>query len=125
MTSKKIGLIRKYEVTRVDGKPVDWCFVLQDTDPLAPVGLVAYAAIAWEAGYTRLHRDLIEKIQELQAMPGALSFDDECDRCGHARGCHYITFDAKVLGCSSPDEETDEGVEMCGCMGFIPRPEAA
>lgn len=142
MTSKKLGLIDKYYVERHDGKPVAWCFVLEDRDPLTPAGLVAYAAVAWEAGYRRLHADLVAKIAELQEQPGALCFEDECDRCGHPRGAHYVTFDAKLLGCSSPDVETDEGVErvpmkvstsaadlhgspMCGCLGFLPRPEAA
>lgn len=30
MSDKTVGLIEKYRVERTDGKPVGWCFVLQD-----------------------------------------------------------------------------------------------
>jgi hypothetical protein len=125
MTSTSVGLIRKYEVSRVDGKAVEWCFVLEYRDPLIGPALVAYAAMAYEAGYARLHRDLVKKIHDLAERPEALKMTDICDRCEHPRGTHFITFDAQVLGCFERDEETEEGVEMCQCYGFIPRPEAA
>jgi hypothetical protein len=124
MSGKRVGLIEKYRVERVDGKPVAWCFVLEDKDPLALAALAAYAAMAYEAGYLRLHRDLVRKVQELSDRPESLSMDDECDRCGHPRGSHYITFNGQTLGCSEVDA-SNEGAEPCGCYGFFPRPEAA
>lgn len=58
MTSKDLGLIEKYQVERTDGKPVRWCFVLEDTDPLAPAALRAYASVAEAIGYVELAYDL-------------------------------------------------------------------
>jgi len=54
MTSKDMGLIEKYRVERTDGKPVRWCFVLEDTDPLAVPALQAYAKAAEDSGYRSL-----------------------------------------------------------------------
>ena len=65
MTSKDVGLIRKYDVQRVDGRSVQWCFVLEDTDPLAAVALRAYAEAAEEAGYRELAGDLRAKILDI------------------------------------------------------------
>lgn len=42
---RNTGLIGKYRVERLDGKPVDWAFVLQDTDPYTPYALMAYAKV--------------------------------------------------------------------------------
>lgn len=66
MTSKDLGLIGKYRVERVDGKPVDWCFVLQDTDPLAIPALQAYSQEARRKGYGPLADDLDAKLIELR-----------------------------------------------------------
>lgn len=66
MGDKTIGLIGKYHVERTDGKPVEWCFVLQDTDPLAIPALIAYADAAEAAGYGPLAADLREKAAELR-----------------------------------------------------------
>ena len=65
MAQKDRGVYRKYIVERVDGKPVGWCFVLQDTDPLAVPALLAYADAALKAGYGPLHDDLIRKVGEM------------------------------------------------------------
>ncbi|QRY64830.1 hypothetical protein JVX90_00135 [Gordonia sp. PDNC005] len=62
---RTIGLTGKYRVERIDGKPVDWAFVLQDTDPFTPVALLAYAG-ACEGSYPALARDLRQKAADLQ-----------------------------------------------------------
>lgn len=59
------GLTHKYDVRRVDGKPVRWCFVLEDTDPLARVALVAYAEAARLAGYSELADGLLAKAETI------------------------------------------------------------
>lgn len=64
------GLYRKYRVERVDGKPVDWCFVLQDTDPLAVPALLAYAKAAEAAGETTLAFDLYLRAHRMDAGRG-------------------------------------------------------
>lgn len=66
MGDKTTGLTGKYLVERVDGKPVNWCFVLQDTDPLTPVALSAYEGAARAAGYGKLADDLFGKGQALR-----------------------------------------------------------
>lgn len=91
------GLFRKYYVTRVDGKPVDWCFVLQDTDPLALFGLHAYALAARRAGYTALADDLYAKITELEARHNAAA-ETVCPHCG--RGI--------CVGCPPAQKEDDD-----------------
>lgn len=67
MTPRNLGLIHKYRVERVDGKPVEWAFVLQDTDPLAIPALKAYQTAARADGYDALADDLEDKIKELEA----------------------------------------------------------
>lgn len=68
MDKQTAGLIGKYHVERVDGKPVEWAFVLQDTDPLTPIALRAYAE-ACAADYPLLARDLTTKADELSPPP--------------------------------------------------------
>ena len=65
MTRKDIGLVGKYRVQRTDGKPVRWAFVLEDTDPLAKVALLAYARVARQTGYEALAADLERKVAEM------------------------------------------------------------
>ena len=43
MADKSVGLIEKYTVDRKDGAYLDWCFVLEDTDPLAIPAMKVYA----------------------------------------------------------------------------------
>lgn len=62
MTSKDLGLISKYIVKRTDGKPISWCFVLEDKDPLAWPALLVYADMAEGAGYLQLATDLRAKV---------------------------------------------------------------
>jgi len=66
VTDKSLGLIGKYRVERVDGKPVKWSFTLEDKDPLALPALKAYSQQARAAGYTALANDLDEKIREIE-----------------------------------------------------------
>jgi hypothetical protein len=44
---------------------VRWCFVLEDTDPLARMALVAYAEEARLAGYSELADDLLAKAETI------------------------------------------------------------
>ncbi|HXG72808.1 MAG TPA: hypothetical protein VNJ04_19610 [Gemmatimonadaceae bacterium] len=63
------GLYRMYRVERTDGKPLGWCFVLQDTDPLAIPALLAYAAAARKAGNASLADDLEAKVRDMGQTP--------------------------------------------------------
>jgi hypothetical protein len=65
MSDKRLGLLSKFRVEHTDGKPVGWCFVLQDTDPLAIPALKAYATAAREAGYAILATDLEAKARKM------------------------------------------------------------
>lgn len=52
-------------VSRTDNKPISWCFILQDSDPLAVQALMVYAALADDAGYHALADDLREQTQRM------------------------------------------------------------
>lgn len=53
MGDKTAGILPKYNVSRTDGQPMGFCFVLEPgRDPLAVEALSAYAFEAEEAGYT-------------------------------------------------------------------------
>lgn len=62
---RNTGLIGKYRVERLDGKPVDWAFVLQDTDPYTPYALMAYAKVC-ERDYPTLAADLRSRAADLR-----------------------------------------------------------
>ncbi len=79
MSDTKTGIISKYHVERLDGKPVGWCFVLQDTDPLTVPALLAYAGAALEAGYQSLFEDLVDKVDHIQAMQNEFNGVDDHD----------------------------------------------
>jgi hypothetical protein len=64
---KVTGLFHKYDVQRADGRPVAWCFVLEDTDPLTIPALQSYAIVARAHGYAALADDLDAKVKELYA----------------------------------------------------------
>lgn len=51
------GLYPKYEVRKLNGKPVGPCFVLEASDPHAPAALRAYA-MSCSDEYAPLSRDL-------------------------------------------------------------------
>lgn len=61
------GLFQKYNVTRVDGKPVGWTFTLEEHDPLAIPALIAYAKAANAEGFHHLAADLWEKIAGMKS----------------------------------------------------------
>ncbi len=60
------GLIKKFNVSRVDGKNPDaMYFVLDiDNDPLARIAAQYYAHLAGRAGYIKLMRDLNDYIDK-------------------------------------------------------------
>lgn len=62
---KTIGLFQKYNVTRTDGTPVSWCFVLGDSDPLAWAPIKLYAMLARRKGYDVLASDLEMRCAEM------------------------------------------------------------
>jgi len=66
MSDKERGLYQKYTVQRLTGRPVKWAFVLEDTDPLTPFALAAYASAARERGYHALADDLKAKAREIE-----------------------------------------------------------
>lgn len=66
MDDKEKGLYKKYNVSRVDGKPMGWCFVLEEKDPRAIPALEAYAISAREVGYQKLYDDLKIVIEKMQ-----------------------------------------------------------
>ena len=90
---KSKGLFDKYEVDRNDGKPIKWCFVLEDKDPLAPKVLEMYAMYRRAHGCVALADDLDEKAAAIRESMrceacGVLSYDDtagwggeDCDLC--------------------------------------------
>ena len=51
------GIYGKYHVKRTDGKPVSRCIVLELKDPLARVGILAWADAVEAAGYEALASD--------------------------------------------------------------------
>lgn len=57
MSDHEQGLYGKFRVARVDGRPVEWAFVLENTDPFTPEALLAYAR-ACENDYPALAYDL-------------------------------------------------------------------
>lgn len=97
MTSKDIGLTHKYNVGRVDGKTVRWCFVLEDTDPLAAVALAAYADAAEKAGYRELAGDLRAKVLDIPRRRESWEYQPAVDtgllpQCDKRR-CQFWTAD--------------------------------
>lgn len=64
---KEKGLFQKYHVTRTDGKPVDWCFVLELKDEYARIALETYADQC-EAEYPDLADDLRQKVFEYEEI---------------------------------------------------------
>lgn len=64
MGTTEQGLIRKYEVIKLDNvqKPMD-CIVLEFDDPLARIGIKAWAEEAKKRGYEKLHADVERKLK--------------------------------------------------------------
>ncbi len=63
---KQRGSYRKYNVERVDGKPVKDCFVLELKDPIARKGLQAWAEALIAADYINLALDVAFLIDEYE-----------------------------------------------------------
>lgn len=53
------GLYNKYKVAKTNSNPVGQCFVLEESDPFAPIALRSYAQ-ACEEAYPLLAADLRE-----------------------------------------------------------------
>lgn len=66
------GFYQKYNVSRVDGKPVGRTFTLElDRDPFAGPALEAYADAAEASGeFPELVKDLREIIQDVPPLRG-------------------------------------------------------
>jgi hypothetical protein len=61
--NKDKGILPKYNVSRTDGKPTGFCFVLDvSRDPIAIEALSAYAMHARHAGYTKLADELAVQV---------------------------------------------------------------
>ncbi|MBY0548678.1 MAG: DUF4406 domain-containing protein [Candidatus Obscuribacterales bacterium] len=75
--SKGVGLVHKYNVERVDGKPIaDGCFVLEYKDKHAQVAIRAYAESAANDGYELLAQDLLKKVGPLHESTPTLNLND-------------------------------------------------
>lgn len=62
MTNDCDAVYHKYEVTRMDGKLVQWCFVLEPDDPWARVALMVYAKLARKGGKATLAEDIEQEL---------------------------------------------------------------
>lgn len=62
MSSKALGLYAKYNVERVDGKPVDDCFVMELRDANARAALRTYIDAVKKNGYEMLAVDIEKKL---------------------------------------------------------------
>jgi len=69
MTGKR-GVYEKYRVERVDGKPIEWCFVLEIGDLLARQTLREYVRLSAIAGKGNLASDLEALLDEYEAEAG-------------------------------------------------------
>ena len=62
MSDKTKGLYKKYEVTRVDGKPIDNCIVLEFKDPIARDAIHKWASDMYLSGHKQLFYDVQKEI---------------------------------------------------------------
>lgn len=58
------GLYPKYVVERTDGRPIEWCFVLELDDPKAGAALMAYADMCESADNLELATELRVRVRE-------------------------------------------------------------
>jgi hypothetical protein len=61
MHAEDRGLEGRYQVRRLDGKPIGECFVLAETDPYAAAALATYAEACAER-YPQLSADLKDMV---------------------------------------------------------------
>lgn len=66
MTSKELGLISKYYVDRVNGKPLGNCIVLEFKDFRARVGIKAFSETVRKDGYILLADDLDKELTKYE-----------------------------------------------------------
>jgi hypothetical protein len=47
--------------------------------------------------------------------------EDLCgrERCGHAFGMHYISYNRKIVGCGWSMDDQRDGFKTCSCDGFL------
>lgn len=69
MSDKNKGLYHKYNVTKLSNpnKVVD-CIVLEFDDPIARIGIEAWAVAMEEAGYDALASDVADKLVEYENL---------------------------------------------------------
>ena len=63
---KSLGLYKKYKASRVDGKKIGDAIVLEFKDPIARVGINAWATAMRQAGYFEVFKDIIQKLDEYE-----------------------------------------------------------
>lgn len=68
--SKGVGLFKKYSVTKISNpeKDVD-AIVLEFDDPIARVGIIAWAEEMYKNGYQQVHADIISKLDLMGLIP--------------------------------------------------------
>lgn len=60
--NKDKGLYKKYEVTRVDGKPMEGCIVLEFNDKLAREAIHKWSVDMYLAGNTKVFEDVQKEL---------------------------------------------------------------
>lgn len=66
----KQGIYEKYRVERTDGKPIEWCFVLEIGDPAARVAMIYYACMVKGGERDKLAQDLFAVLDTYCAEHG-------------------------------------------------------
>ena len=64
--NKERGLYNKYNVTRTDGKSIGEAIILEFKDPIARIGIQAWANEMFAKGYTSVYYDVQEKLCEYE-----------------------------------------------------------
>jgi hypothetical protein len=75
MGDKNRGLYQKYIVERVDGKPVDYCIVLELKDQNTWPAMLKFAETTRAAGYEALADDIEKMVSYARARQ---IIDDNC-----------------------------------------------
>lgn len=67
MSDKNKGILKIYNVERIDGKPIkDGCIVLEFDDPNAREGIEDFAAKVYREGYKEFAADLWAKLKRYE-----------------------------------------------------------
>lgn len=135
-----LGLVGKYHVERVDGKPLaGGCFVLEYGDPLVREALAAYARSASEAGYLQLAKDLtaicdrlrdypkpargdvwrVSNVGKVYVQPGAPAPDPEAEERAHldALGIGMDVGEARIRGILPPKSDPEQPIATYDASG--------